>query len=280
MTSRRGQCSPSGVKMPVRLGVLLLPVVLLAGCSDSRSTGTVPSVSSPTASGEPSSEASVTPSPFPVPSTSAQEEAQAASIPLEGTALVPLHWRLGTVKPQDAKAVLAVRRLTALENIIFSMEDPSVWRTAQMSVQNLPADSSILEHMAKAFPLSWEKRYAGPTWIWVMDVHRDSPKQVTTYQCVDGAWSGTVGESVRKRKDRSWTEDGAVERTIVSLLDDYPDGSRWKVTDYDMFAGSKGDQYQEKCSAWARTHTTTEGWEFPPTTQPPGLTDPTPAALP
>ncbi|MDQ1292893.1 MAG: hypothetical protein QG608_774 [Actinomycetota bacterium] len=67
----------------------------------------------------------------------------------------------------------------------------------------------------------------------------------------------------------------AVDTATVSLLKHYPDGQRWKVTDYNPLAADPANlPYTPSCKAWAKTHTTTEGWTLP--SESPDSVDPAP----
>jgi hypothetical protein len=249
---------------PLRRGIslLVLAVGTLTGCSGN-STEQDPHPS-PTVT---------SPAPTPTPSTVAQENSLAARIPLDGNELRPLHWRLPAVKASDAPAVLAARQATALFEITFSGPTPAEWAGAQLAVEDLNAETSqVYQHVAETTFLPWEKRMASPVWVWIMNIHRESADRFSIHQCLDLGWSGTVG---KPRTARDMTL-GDINHLTVSRLSHYPDGSRWKVTSFDITGGKDADRYQKQCKAWADTHTTTEGWTLPP--EP--ISETTPSTLP
>jgi hypothetical protein len=247
-------------RCPARWTVLALTasIGLLAGCTGS--TPTPPPATSP----------STSPTPSPTPSTVAQENALASRIPLNGTDLVPFHWRLPTVKTADTPAVLAARRATVFSDVAYSTPSPAHWTGAQLAVEDLEATDDLYRHLAEATSRSWKNREAGPVWIWIMNIQRDSPDRVSIYQCRDLGWIGTAGNPVTKK----WRVSGAIDYLVVSKLSHYPDGSRWKVTEYDITGGPDEDRYLKQCRAWAATHSTTEGWTLPP--EPTTTPDPMP----
>jgi hypothetical protein len=223
---------------------LTASIGLLAGCTGS--TPTPPPATSPT--------------PSPTPSTVAQENALASVVPLTGTDLVPLHWRLPAVKTADAPAVLAARRAIALDVIAFSIPSPATWAGTLLSVQQLDTDTDLYRLYAETKSTAWKKRSAGPVWIWAMNIHRESADRVSIYLCRDRGWTGTAGNPMTKK----WRVSGVIDHLVVSRLSHYPDGARWKVTDFDITGGPDEDHYLKQCKAWAATHSTTEGWTLPP----------------
>jgi hypothetical protein len=236
---------------------LVLALGLLAGCTGTPSEPVPGTVS---ASGSPS------PTPSPTPSTVAQENALASRVPLDGTDLRPLHWRLPAVKASDAPAVLAARRATAVDVLVYSLPSPAEWAGTQLAVLQVDTDTDLYQDVARTTSQPWEARPVGPLWVWIMNIHRESPDRVSIHQCRDFGWAGTVGDPMTK----NWRLSGEVNHLVISRLSHYPDGSRWKVTDFDITGGKNADRYQKQCKAWAATHTTTEGWTLPaePTTTP------------
>ena len=184
----------------------------------------------------------------------------ASVVPLKGTDLVPLHWRLPATKDSDAAAVLAARRATAVDALVYSIPSPAEWAGTQLAVLQVDTDTDLYQDVARATFLPWKERAAGPIWIWIMNIHRESANRVSIYQCHDEGWLSSAGEP---RTSRDMTL-GGVEHLVVSRLSHYPDGSRWKVTDFDITGGPDEDRYLKQCQAWAATHTTTEGWTLPP----------------
>jgi hypothetical protein len=230
---------------------LVLSLGTLAGCTQ---TPSEPPPATPSSSSSPS------PTPSPTPGTVAQENALASVVPLNGTDLVPLHWRMPTVKTADAPAVLAARRASALDALVISTPSPAAWAGTQLAVLQLDTDTDLYQDLAHTTFLPWKKRSAGPIWIWVMNIHRESADRISIYQCKDRGWIGTAGNPVTKK----WRVSGVIDHLVVSKLSHYPDGSRWKVTEYDITGGPDEDRYLKQCKAWAATHSTTDGWTLPP----------------
>jgi hypothetical protein len=248
---------PTTAALP-RIAVLVVSLGVLAGCA-----GT-PSEPSPTRH---SFNGSTVPRPSPTPSTIAEENALASKVPLNGNSLVPLHWRLPSIKGSDAAAVLAARRATAVDDLIYSIPSNAAWAGTQFAVEQISSDLYKLYAQDTLTP--WKKLSAGPVWIWIMNVHRETPDRLSIHQCTDSGWNGSAGGPGTKKRDR----DGSVERLVVTRLSHYPDGARWKVTDRDYMGDTYASrqqknqypktQYQKQCKAWTATHTTTGGWTLP-----------------
>jgi hypothetical protein len=199
-------------------------------------------------------------SPSPLASTATQENALASKIPLDGNELRPLHWRLPeVVDPEDRPAVLAARRTTAINELLYTFDNPSEWAPVMYAVEKDPLENIYAEASTqKTNP--WQERSIAPVWIWVMKVQRASPDTVTVYQCEDGGWTG----SVRVPRTQYETGFGRLFETTVSLLD-YPDGKRWKTTGYEIVGDKRSDRHLfSQCKTYANSHTTTEGWTLPP----------------
>jgi hypothetical protein len=120
-------------------------------------------------------------------------------------------------------------------------------------------------------PLPWSERDSGPVWIWVMDIKKESAGVVDVTICLDVSWTSKV----RFQKNTRGYGGVGVDTVTVSLLDHYPDGKRWKVTDYNPLTGDPANRpYTPSCKAWGKTHTTTEGWTLLP--ESPDSVDPAP----
>jgi hypothetical protein len=225
----------------------LVPVMgmLLAGCSgDSDPAPTV----SP----------SLTPSP--TASTVTQEETLASQIPLDGDRLRPLHWRLPQNVPTDQAApLLAARRLIALERYIFSTARPRLWANTTLAVEKI-SPKEFESRKEELIDQTWEGRSSGPVWIWVMGLQKKDIDTIDVTACIDNAW----GAEVSKQDDKRAYGGVGADVVTVSRITDYPDGERWKVTRYDVYPDPEHKTgNQERCEAWAATHTTTEGWTLP-----------------
>jgi hypothetical protein len=233
--------------------VAALAILFIAGC-----TAGSPSVPSTNPARSTDPYGSVSPSPL--ASTATQENALASKIPLDGNKYAPLHWRLpAKIEAEDAPALLAARRTTALDSLLFSFENPSVWAPALYAVEKNPFEETYAKvSTRKTHP--WSERIVGPVWIWVMKIQRNSPRTVTVHQCMDQGWSGAVRRSINHFEPGA----GRLFETTVSLLD-YPDGKRWKTTGYEIVGDKSSDSHLfSRCKTWAATHTTTEGWTLPP----------------
>jgi len=208
------------------------------------------------------SEVSSSPTPAPTPSTVAQEDALAARIPLEGGALVSLRWKLPGKVSEDVKApLLAARRLVAIDYYKYSTADPVRWFNTVLSVQELEPDDIIYQSNQELEPQPWSERGSGPVWIWVMDIKKRPAGTVDVMMCHDPSWSSKV----RLRKNTRAEQLVRVDTVTVSLLKHYPDGQRWKVTDYNPLSGDPVNRsYTPSCVEWAKAHTTMGGWTLPP----------------
>jgi hypothetical protein len=220
-------------------------VRLLAGCSGN---------SDPAPVGSPS----LTPSP--TASTVTQEEALASQIPLDGDKLLPLHWRLPQNVPTDQTTpLLAARRMIALDQYIFSTAKPRLWANTVLAVEKISPEK-FNSRKEKLIDKPWERRASGPIWIWVMGLKKKNPDTIDVTVCLDNAWASEV----RKQDDKRAYGGVGANVVTVSRITDYPDGERWKVTRYDVYPDPEHKTgNQERCEAWAATHTTTEGWTLP-----------------
>ncbi|MDQ1294937.1 MAG: hypothetical protein QG608_2822 [Actinomycetota bacterium] len=235
---------------PGRCAAMAMVGIFLAGCSGSS---------------DPAPAASPSLTPSPTASTVTQEEALASQIPVDGDRLRPLRWRLPQHVPTDQTApLLAARRMIALDQYIFSTAKPLLWANTVLTVEKISPEE-FGSRKEELIDQPWEGRSSGPIWIWVMGLKKKDPDTVDITACIDGGW----GAEVSKQDDKRAYGGVGADAVTVSRITDYPDGERWKVTRYDVYPDPEHKTgNQERCEAWAATHTTTEGWTLPTTPRP------------
>jgi hypothetical protein len=146
----------------------------------------------------------------------------------------------------------------------FTVERPARWLSALLSAEKVDPKAGFYRLIAKTESLPWEKREAGPVWFWVQAIREISPTSVEIALCDDTGWTTTVGNPLNERDE----DAGGIETLTVSLLDNYPDGKRWKVTEHEILEPSDTKKYSAQCKAWTATHTTTGSWTRPPKVEP------------
>jgi hypothetical protein len=214
----------------------------------------------------PAATSSPTASPVPVvtPSTAAQENALVQEIQLDGNSLRPLFWKLpDSIEPGHEAALLAARRAAAVVALAFTDEQPARWLSTMLSTEKIRSTDGFYRYVARAGKISWEKREVGPAWYWVQEIREISPTIIEIALCDDQGWTTTIGNPQTSRDT-----GGGVTTVTVSLLDDYPDGKRWKVTNQDVYKTSDTKKYSAQCKEWKATHTTTGSWTRPPKVEP------------
>jgi hypothetical protein len=210
-----------------------LVVWLLAGC-----TGADPS-----RLGEPS------PAPWGPDLT---DEEAFARIPLEGTEVVRLHWRLPDLDDEDpaAAAVLAARRFQSLGYYRNSQATPDAdaylyqWVATERMIRVHYPDGRPADPDSPGLGAS-----SGVVWIWVIEVEQPWPSEVFVHMCKDIGWHGGENLELPKRAYRASLETLWVRRTV----DD--DGQvRWKVNGVNPNSRSElGPELGQRCTEWA-TH--------------------------
>ncbi|MDQ1295252.1 MAG: hypothetical protein QG608_3137 [Actinomycetota bacterium] len=218
---------------------------LLAGCDSDSGTSSHPRTSSP--------------EPLVTPTTAQEVRDLTKEIPLEGNAMVPLRWRLLTLKDPALEApLLAARQYITLRRILHTDEYPSRWIPHLLAVGEEPSERHV-ENIQKESPLPWEERLIGPSWIWIMTAKTEGTGRASITYCTDDGWQGKPAVPPTSRM-----RTGGVETVEVSLLKDFPGGPVWKVTKLwpsDRLTINK--PYVKQCTAWWKTHTSTEGWTVP-----------------
>jgi hypothetical protein len=220
---------------------------LLAGCDNGSGDSSSPKASSP--------------APLVTPTTAQQVSDLTKEIPVDGNAMIPLRWRLLTVKDPALEAPLLVaRQYITVRRILYTDEYPSRWLPHLLAVGEEPSQRHV-KSILKYDPLPWEKRLIGPSWIWIMATKTEGAGKVLINYCVDDGWQGSPRIPPTRRM-----RTGGVGSVEVSLLKDFPGGPVWKVTKLwpsDRQAVNK--PYVKECVAWWKAHTSTEGWTIPAT---------------
>ena len=192
----------------------------------------------------------------------------ASRIDLEGTALVPLHWRDpggGVTDPEVARALLAARRYLALVNTWWWHPHPRdlIPLLPTVAYGNLlNADESSLrgeiERQVEARPSNLPERLA-PLWLWVQQVRQETPTRVRVEVCVDDYWYEANFMTYTKPRNQFrgnmntvWVEQVPDHGTRYwKVIHNYYDGNRPPATD----ETPPDPALRERCDAWTRGHT-------------------------